>query len=551
MAGVCLGMGAGAVPAAALPAAGPAAAASSKAAVPRGLESFYGQKVEWYDCVATAGVEKSAEKTGFQCAKVTVPLDYSQPGGQTIEIAMKKHLATGSTRQGTLFVNPGGPGYSGVEMVENNETEFSPTLNQAYDIVGFDPRGVGASTPITCDDGAGQQPAKAAQGGMGVNDLQPGSLVADVAGDDPTPFRDAENPAADGGVEANVAFPTLIEEISKDFKQEEANCAAHTKPAGLLDHVDTVSVARDLDILRALSGDQKLNYLGFSYGTYLGAHYAELFPANTGRMVLDGALDPSLSLSEHIRGQARGFERALRNYVTWCQSGQNCPFSGDADAGVKQIGDIFNSADQSPVPSSDANRPVTGADMKQVVSVMLYSTETSWSVLNEAFGQVVNQKDASAFRSIADQLDAQPPVNTGANIAINCRDYQVEGDMATWKAQSEALQKISPRFASTFDGAELGCQAWGHTGTQPSKKLHAKGAAPILVIGTTGDPATPYEDAVSLADQLDSGQLLTWEGNGHTAYASSGRGPCVIKAVDTYLLSGTMPKKGLTCHGTE
>ena len=152
--------------------------------------------------------------------------------------------------------------------------------------------------------------------------------------------------------------------------------------------------------------------------------------------------------------------------------------------------------------------------MKQIVGLMLHSPESSWSVVSEALGQVINKHDASAFRSIADQLDAQPPVNTGANIAINCRDYQVEGDMATWKAQSEALQKISPRFASTFDGAELGCQAWGHTGTQPSKKLHAKGAAPILVIGTTGDPATPYEDAVSLADQLDSGQLLTWEATG-------------------------------------
>ncbi|MFC2474151.1 MAG: alpha/beta hydrolase, partial [Actinomyces sp.] len=483
--------------------------------------------------------------------KVKVPLDYSKPDGQTIEVAMKKHLATGSVRRGSLFANPGGPGYSGVAMVENNEVQFSPDVNASFDIIGFDPRGVGDSTPITCDVLGGALPAGAAQAAMGADDPLPGSIAADAAGADPTPFPDAEGPAAGEATPDGAGFKTLIDEITKNFKQEEAQCAASTKPAGLLDHVDTISVARDLDVLRALSGDEKLNYLGFSYGTYLGAHYAELFPANTGRMVLDGALDPSLSLSEHIRGQARGFERALRNYVTWCQSGQNCPFSGDADAGVKQIGDIFNSADQSPVPSSDANRPVTGADMKQVVSVMLYSTETSWSVLNEAFGQVVNQKDASAFRSIADQLDAQPPVNTGANIAINCRDYQVEGDMATWKAQSEALQKISPRFASTFDGAELGCQAWGHTGTQPSKKLHAKGAAPILVIGTTGDPATPYEDAVSLADQLDSGQLLTWEGNGHTAYASSGRGPCVIKAVDTYLLTGTMPKKGLTCHGTE
>jgi len=518
--GACLGVGAGVVPAAAAPASGPApAAAATKAAVPKGLESFYSQKVEWYDCVATAGVEKSADRTGFQCAKVKVPLDYSQPDGQTIEIAMKKHLAAGSTRQGTLFMNPGGPGESGVNDIGESVTSTFAGVQKAYDIIGFDPRGVGSSTAVNCTS---DTELEAASEGTPVN-------------------------AGEGG----MTFEQRAAVISAQFKQFEASCAANTKPTELLDHVDTVSVARDLDVLRALSGDQKLNYAGFSYGTYLGAHYAELFPANTGRMVLDGALDPSLSLSEHIRGQARGFERALRNYVTWCQSGQNCPFSGDADAGVKQIGDIFNSADQSPVPSSDANRPVTGADMKQVVSVMLYSTETSWSVLNEAFGQVVNQKDASAFRSIADQLDAQPPVNTGANIAINCRDYQVEGDMATWKAQSEALQKISPRFASTFDGAELGCQAWGHTGTQPSKKLHAKGAAPILVIGTTGDPATPYEDAVSLADQLDSGQLLTWEGNGHTAYASSGRGPCVIKAVDTYLLTGTMPKKGLTCHGTE
>jgi len=511
-AGVCLGVGACVVPAA-------GAAPAAKAAVSKGLESFYGQKVEWYDCGATGGMEKSADRTGFQCAKVRVPLDYSQPGGQTIEIAMKKHPATGSARRGTLFANPGGPGYSGVDMLENNETEFSPTVNQAYDIIGFDPRGVGSSTAVNC-----------------TSDTE---LEAKT--------EDAPVNAGEGA----ATFEQRAAVISAQFKQFEASCAAGTKPAELLDHVDTVSVARDLDVLRALSGDQKLNYAGFSYGTFLGAHYAELFPANTGRMVLDGALDPSLSLSEHILGQARGFERALRNYVSWCQSGQNCPLSGDADAGVKQIGDIFNSADQSPVPSSDANRPVTGDDMKQVVSVALYSPESSWDVLNEAFGQVVNQKDASAFRAIADQLAAQPLVNTGANIAINCRDYQVEGDMATWKAQSEKVQKASPRFASTFDGAELGCQAWGHTNPEPSKKLHAKGSAPILVIGTTGDPATPYEDAVSMADQLDSGQLLTWEGNGHAAYSNPGHGPCVTKAVDTYLLTGTMPKKDLTCRGKE
>ena len=516
--GACLGVGAGVVPAAAAPASGPAPAAT-KAAVPQGLESFYGQKVEWYDCVATAGVEKSADRTGFQCAKVKVPLDYSQPDGQTIEIAMKKHLAAGSTRQGTLFMNPGGPGESGVNDIGESVTSTFAGVQKAYDIIGFDPRGVGSSTAVNCTS---DTELEAASEGTPVN-------------------------AGEGG----MTFEQRAAVISAQFKQFEASCAANTKPTELLDHVDTVSVARDLDVLRALSGDQKLNYAGFSYGTYLGAHYAELFPANTGRMFLDGAQDPSLSFTELIKGQARGFERALRNYVAWCQSGQSCPLSGDVDAGVQQIGDIFTSADQSPVPSSDATRPVTGDDMKQVVSVMLYSPETAWDTLNEAFGEVVNENNAWAFRSIADQLDAQPLANTGALISVNCLDYRVEGDMATWKAQSEELQKISPRFASTFDGVELGCQAWGHTGTQPSKALHAKGSAPILVIGTTGDPATPYEDAVALADQLDSGQLLTWEGNGHTAYASSGSGPCVTKAVDTYLLTGTMPKKGLTCHGTE
>ena len=519
VAGVCLGVGTGAVPAAALPAVGPAAAASSKAAVPQGLESFYSQKVEWYDCVATAGVEKSADRTGFQCAKVTVPLDYSQPDGQTIEIAMKKHLATGSVRQGTLFMNPGGPGGSGVDNVGAMATTTFAGVQKAYDIIGFDPRGVGSSTAITCSTDA---EAKAMEGVSPVD-----------------------------GAGAPVAFEKRAAVMSERFKQLEADCASRTKPTELLDHVDTVSVARDLDVLRALSGDQKLNYTGFSYGTYLGATYAELFPANTGRLVLDGALDPSLSYSERRQGQALGFERALRNYVAWCQSGQSCPLTGDTDAGVKQIGDVFTSANQSPVPSSDPNRPVTGEEMKRIVGFVLYFPESSWSAVSEALGQVINEHDASAFRAMADQIAAQPQVNAGANIGINCLDYRVEGEMATWTAQSKELERIAPRFATVTEAGDLGCQAWGHTGTQPSKALHAKGAAPILVIGTTGDPATPYEWAEALADQLDSGQLLTWEGNGHTAYTNSGHGPCVTQAVDTYLLTGTMPKKGLTCHGKQ
>ena len=556
VAGVCLGVGAGVVPAAAVPAVGsaPAVAALSKAAVPKGLESFYGQKVEWYDCVATGGMEKSAEKTGFRCAKVKVPLDYSKPDGQTIEIAMKKHLATGSTRQGTLFVNPGGPGYSGVEMVENNETEFSPTLNQAYDIIGFDPRGVGSSTPITCGDGAGQQPANAAQGRMGVNDSQPGSLAADVAGDDPTPFRDAENPAADGGAEANVGFPTLIEEITKDFKQEEASCAAHTKPAGLLDHVDTVSVARDLDVLRALSGDQKLNFLGFSYGTYLGATYAELFPANTGRLVLDGSVDPSLSAADLALGQAKGFEASLRAYVQNCQSSKlGCPLSGDVDSGVSQVREFLESTKAAPLPTSDDKRPLTYDLAVYGVLGSMYQTQL-WPSLTLALSQAmgkVGSPDGSALLAIADAVSSRQSDGSysgnGAEalMAVNCLDYPVQGDNSSWEEEAKAVNEASPTFGSQLLYPDAYCQGWGHTSNRKREKITASGAAPILVVGTTGDPATPYAWSEALADQLESGQLMTWKGNGHTAYGRSN--DCVKKAVDTYLLNGTMPAKGLTC----
>ncbi|WP_308504872.1 alpha/beta fold hydrolase, partial [uncultured Actinomyces sp.] len=393
VAGVCLGVGAGVVPAAAVPAVGsaPAVAALSKAAVPKGLESFYGQKVEWYDCVATGGMEKSAEKTGFRCAKVKVPLDYSKPDGQTIEIAMKKHSATGSVRQGTLFMNPGGPGGSGVDDVGGMVTSTFAGVQKSYDIIGFDPRGVGSSTAVNC-----------------------------------TSDTELEAKTEDAPVNAGEAATTFEQRaavISAQFKQFEASCAAGTKPAELLDHVDTVSVARDLDVLRALSGDQKLNYAGFSYGTYLGAHYAELFPANTGHMVLDGTLDPSISLYERQAGAMKGLERALRTYVDWCQAGQGCPLTGGTDAGVQQVRDLFASVDRSPLPSSDPNRPVTGSEIRMAVMYSLYGDEQNWSGLSSSLDEAINQRNGALIRQITGQTVAEV-VNTAAvREAITCLDY--------------------------------------------------------------------------------------------------------------------------------
>ena len=540
----------------------PAAGGSATVAgpIPSGLESFYHQAVDWYSCGATGGMEKVSEKTAqasvsttaaaatasaeataapgsgsmtgtagssegtddatFSCAVITVPLDYAKPQGETISIAVKKRAATGDHPQGALFINPGGPGDSGVAFAEQANTSFAPELLSAYDVIGFDPRGVGSSTTITCttDDDS-----------------------ANTAEPSPT--------ASAGAASGTGSFEEWSEATQQSFQELADQCAANTKPAALLDHVDTVSAARDLDILRALAGQEKLNYLGFSYGTYLASVYAETFPGNTGRMVLDGAIDPSLSLAEQGLGQAKGFEQALRTYVDYCQASTGCPLSGGTDAGVQQVRNLITSANSSPLATSDPNRTVAGSDIVTALSEYLYTTEQAWAPLTSALDQAINYRDGSLFAAQEDQAAASKDDSGGAFQAVSCLDYPVEGDTATWAAQYEEAKRVAPIFGNTSIGMDLVCSVWGHNGTRKPTQIHAHGAAPILVVGTTGDPATPYAWSKSLAEQLDSGQLLTWEGTGHTAYG--GDAPCINDAVDTYLLTGTMPKKGLTCHGNE
>ena len=556
------------------PAAG--GSASVPGPIPSGLESFYRQAVNWYPCAATDGVEKASETTAqasasttaaatasaqtaapssdgatgtagsleeetdtatFSCAVITVPLDYANPKGETISIAVKKRAATGGHAQGALFINPGGPGDSGVSFAERAGNAFSPDLLNAYDIIGFDPRGVGSSTAITCssDDDSSSSTAEPS--------ASAGATASSSAGTDPSPESSAE--AASGG----ESYEEWAESTRQSFQELTEQCASHTEPAALLDHVDTVSAARDLDILRALAGQEKLNYLGFSYGTYLASVYAETFPGNTGRMVLDGAIDPSLSLAEQGLGQAKGFEQALRTYVDYCQASTGCPLSGGTDAGVQQVRNLITSANSTPLPTSDPNRTVTGSDIVTALSEYLYTTEQNWPPLTSALDQAINHHDGSAF-AVAEEQDSTSKDDSGGVFqAVTCLDYPVEGDTATWAAQYEEAKRVAPIFGNTSVGMDLVCSVWGHNGTRKPTQIHAHGAAPILVVGTTGDPATPYAWSKSLAEQLDSGQLLTWEGNGHTAYG--GDAPCVNDAIDAYLLSGTMPKEGLTCHGSE
>lgn len=500
----------------------PVAAPSSAETAPAGLERYYSQELTWYPCTSADGIAKdtsSKASSKLTCTTVTVPLDYSQPDGATITIALKKRAADG-TSIGTLFVNPGGPGGSGVDLISSVEGYFSSDLLSSYDVVGFDPRGVGASTAVDC--------------------LTDAELDAERSGADETPI--SSETSADAARTDVADYATWLR----------GKCDAATSTEGLIDRIDTVSAARDLDVLRAATGQSSLTYLGYSYGTYLGATYAELFPERVGRLVLDGAIDPTLSAGELTLGQAKGFERALRVYVEDCQSGSKCPLSGGVDAGVQQIRDLLESTRTAPLETSDPNRFLTYDLAESAILGVLYQSE-SWYVLTEALTQAMQQKDGSTLLRIADLFASRSSDGSysgnGDEVigAINCLDYPVEGDAASWDEEAAQLKEASPTFGEDLAYSDLYCKAWGSTSTRERSEIHADGAAPILVVGTTGDPATPYAWAKALASQLSSGHLLTWEGEGHTAYGRAGQ--CVTTAVDDYLLSGTLPQEGLTCSG--
>lgn len=487
------------------------ALASSTPAAPEGLEAYYGQELFWQPC--------EGEEGDFECARLTVPLDYDDPEGQTIEIALKKRLADG-TSIGDLVINPGGPGGSGIELVGSLEDFFSDALLESYDVVGFDPRGVGESTAVEC--------------------LTDAELDEDRSASDSLP-----QDATESEIQADV---------TQTAQSYSAKCAANTTTPGLLENIDTVSAARDLDVLRAALGQDVLTYLGYSYGTYLGATYADLFPTNVGRMVLDGGVDPSLSAAEITLGQAEGFEMALRAFIEDCQSGDACPLTGDVDSGVGQVRTFLEATRTTPVPTSDPARPLTASLAEDAIVGIMYQSE-SWGVLAEALDQAMLQNDGSTLLAIADIFASRNDDGTytgnGDEViaAINCLDYPVEGDTELWAMEADEIEAASPTFGRSLAYSDLYCQAWGARSTRERKELHAAGAAPILVVGTTRDPATPYDWSVSLADQLDSGRLLTWDGDGHTAYGRAGQ--CVTEAVDSYLLSGVMPEEGLTCGATE
>ncbi|WP_240643809.1 alpha/beta hydrolase [Antribacter gilvus] len=472
-----------------------AVAAGAAAGAPAGFEAYYGQLLEWTDC-----------GSGFQCATADAPLSWQDAASGTIEVALKKAPARGN-KVGSLLINPGGPGGSGVELVEGID-RFGGRLRDGFDIVGFDPRGVGRSTRVVCLDDAG------------LDEYLTASYPQDEEG---------------------------LEEMAQNVREFGAACAQNT--GALLGNVDTQSVARDLDMLRAVLGDPKLNYLGYSYGTDLGATYAGLFPDRVGRLVLDGAVDVTLGSDEIAEEQAVGFENALRAYVADCQDGPNCPLGGNVDTGLRQVRAMLDDALDHPIPTS-GKREVTQSLAFYGVAVTLYD-EGNWAILTEALTEVFQEGTGDTLLYLADFYNDRNSDGTFKSNstevfkAVGCLDDQAEEDLGKMRDLAGHIEQVAPTVGSFFAYSGLSCVDWPFPPVQDAYDVSAPGAAPIVVIGTTNDPATPYKWAEGLASTLQSGVLVTYEGEGHTAYGRSNQ--CIAGAVENYLVDGTVPRDGLTC----
>jgi len=463
------------------------------------LDPFYSQVLAWSDC-----------DSGMQCTTASAPLDWDDPAAGSVDLALVRQPATGD-RLGSLLVNPGGPGGSGYDFVKTSvDYATSAALQERYDIVGFDPRGVGESSAVAC-----YEPAQMDEYLYGLADAERGS----------------------------DAWIQELETSATDFA---AACADRT--GALLGEVDTQSAARDLDLMRAVLGDTTLNYLGFSYGTFLGATYAELYPDKVGRLVLDGALDPSTSNFEVTSTQALGFENALRAYLTDCLAGSDCPFDGTVDDGMATISALLASVDASPITATDGRQLGANALLTAIIYPLYQAT--AWPNLSDMFESVL-QGSADGAMQFADGYNGRNPDgsyldnSTEAFMAINCVDYAYNDDPAAMRAEAAQIEQIAPTIGKYMAYGDISCANWPYAFTGEREEIHATGAAPILVIGTTNDPATPYVWAENLAAQLDSGQLVTYEGEGHTAYNKSNS--CVNDAVDSYLIDGTVPAADPMC----
>ena len=462
------------------------------------LATFYAQTLDWQIC-------PSGED---ECATLTVPLDYKHPDGETIDLAVLKVPAEDQdARIGSMVVDPGGPGAPATSYASDGS--WGEALKEHFDIVGMDPRGVGESDPVDC--------------------LSDQDLDTYFAGD---PDPDSPDEVA--------AYQAAVEMFGSGCEAESGDLAAH---------VSTIEAARDMDVLRSALGETKLTYFGASYGTKLGATYAEFFPGRVGRLVLDGAVDPTLKLVESTTTQAEGFETALRSYVQDCLDGGDCFLGDSLDAGLARISSLLDQLDQEPMSTQLGDRELTEGLAFYGIAVALYSRD-SWTYLDQGL-KMAFDGDGSVLTLLSDAYAERNKDGTYASNSleafptISCLDDPSFVPFDKVHDYIPALEQASPTFGRAFAWGLTMCAGFTARSTEKPRPLHAKGAPPIVVVGTTRDPATPFEEAVALADQLDSGVLVSRDGDGHTGYSSGN--DCVDEAVEGYLVYGTVPQDGLEC----
>ncbi|GLF94520.1 alpha/beta hydrolase [Streptomyces yaizuensis] len=464
-----------------------------------------GRQPAWKRCEAPVKAHGSeAQRPGdrWQCASLPVPLDHGDPSRGTVDIALVRAKAKGpGKRIGSLLFNFGGPGGSGVAGLPLSAAQFS-TLNSQYDLVSFDPRGVADSSAVVCRDSERTEEAHRID------------QTPDTAAEESTYLATAR------------AFG--------------AGCAERS--GRILPHVGTENAARDMDLIRGALGDEKLHYLGFSYGTELGAVYAHLFPARVGRLVLDGVVDPTADFVGGARNQVMGFQRALENYFEDRGIG--------AKEGTEQVVRLLERVDRSPLPT-DSGRTLTEGLALTGIILPLYS-EDSWPQLTKAL-KAAEDGDGTDLLTLADAYnnrdsEGEYSPQDHAQRAISCADSK--GRVTAKEVRDRHLADftgVSPVFGPYLAWDLAGwCADWPVPGTWDAPDVSAKGAAPILVVGTTGDSATPYEGARRMADELGEGVgvLLTNEGDTHGAYGTS---ECTTEVIDDYLLKGAIPEDGRTC----
>lgn len=492
------------------------------------IDDFYRQTINWGDCstqqISDGSSVPPSDPQNYQCATLYAPLDWDEPSGEQITLSIAVHRS-GVEDAPALFYNLGGPGGAAVSsLVGQVESGLGDAVVKMYDIVALDPRGVGASSPAICMTDA-QRDAYATNGTLG----EGGTAGGGVSGRDMDP------------AEIIAQAEELSAKIAEGCQQLSGN---------VYKHIDTVSVAKDFDMVRAILGQEKLNYLGYSYGTFVGALYADMFADKVGRFVLDGAIDPAMDINQVSDLQMEGFEASARHWLEECVAGKNCPFSGSVDDAVADLVAFLDAVADQPLETSDPHRPLTRNLAVTGIITGLYSSD-SYSVLTGAMRQAVEDSDGSQLLYIADLSSERQDDGTFASnsmdalIAVNNADYEPVGTPEEWTQAAEKLADTLPIFGTDAGYASAALSAWptDHAARHP---VSAKGAQPIVVVGTTHDPATPYVMAQNLAAQLESGVLVSVEGWSHTAYSKKAS-RCVVDAVEGYLVDGTVPANGLSC----